>query len=110
MVPHNWPLTVTLVPAILLPQQSCLFLILTDSINAGPPLNEAFQKFPTPLAAMEVLLAPGWRHQSALYDPAEYGLFIDGFSRVILDDAPLAEMLLDEVEEVEVEVEPDEPV
>jgi hypothetical protein len=63
-------------------------------------LNEAFQKFPTPLAAIAVLPAPGIRAHSALYELAEYGLFKIAFSRVIFDDAPLLVMVVEDDEDV----------
>jgi hypothetical protein len=54
---------------------------------ASPPTNEAFHQFPTPYLVMGVF-DPPLRAKSALKLPVEYGLFIEGFSRVSLVGSP----------------------
>jgi hypothetical protein len=79
--PHSTPPISTLTSLNLSPQQLVLFLILTLSTNLGPPLNEAFHHIPTPFLVIAIPFSFGRRALSALYEPpAEYGLFIDGFS------------------------------
>jgi hypothetical protein len=53
---------------------------------------------------------PPLRAQSALYEEAEYGLFIDGFSSEILDEAPAGLPLIVMVDEEVVVIVPGAPV